>query len=184
MDTVKAPAKQAPPLEYPTIYDSFDEFANAFAGRVFPSALIPTVAGSFCSCGISILSGLSGTMPKQIVDKILKERASTDRKLIKEAFVVFSDVDRHPADTKGGNALCRYIKENNLGEILETSPRMNPNTGNQIKMWIWSPPHESLNPRDNLMPVYGKKLVRHNGRLTHVEMSDPRFTEHLNIREA
>lgn len=187
MDTVTTPAKKTAPAEYPTIYDTWDEFHSAFAGRMLPLGPIKSdVLGSFASCGISVLSGLSGTAPARIVDKILKERASTDRKNTREAFVVFSDIDRHPDSTHGGGALCRYIKENNLGDIIEAGPRMNPNTGNRIKMWIWSPPHESLNPNDKYLPVHGKRLIRMpSGMQAYVEPGDSRFAENLNpAREA
>src|SRR6202007_2960824 len=110
------------------------------------------------------------------VHKVLKERHKNDKKKIREAFVMFSDTDN--GASYGGNSLCRYIRENNLGEIIEMGPRMNPNTGNQIKVWVWAPPHESLEPRNRAMPVPGTKLVRGpNGFLERVGPDDIRWHE-------
>lgn len=170
--------KTAPPPDYPQVFDTFDEY------RVFQNLPCPAsgVFGTYLSCGASVLSGITHTKPSQIVDKILKERSSTDKKYTREAFVLFSDIDRHPNYETGGNALCRFIKDNKLGDILEAGPRMNPNTGNMIKMWIWSPPHASLDPRDKLMPIYGKKLI--NGPAGPRYEDDPRFIGGLHVRGA
>lgn len=117
------------------------------------------------SCGVSFIHGLAGTAPSAIVNKILIERHECDPKKIREAFVIFSDVEdyyrddnRNRRDT-GGDALARYIRENNLGTILETEARINPNSGNKIKVWVWSPPHPSLSGNDKHIPVFGMKRV-------------------------
>lgn len=134
---------------YPAVYDHIDSLA-AQLGISNPS----TVDGSYGSCGVSILSGLSHSPAEVIVAKVLKQRHPLDRKRIREAFVTFSDTDN--GGKCSGNALYKYIKDNNLGQIHEFGPRMNPNTGNMIKFWVWEPPHETLSPRYKYMPVYGK----------------------------
>jgi hypothetical protein len=168
---------QSPPPQLPHLYDTFDEFYGAIAhgsAKNDPN----NIFGTYYSCGVSVLSGLSVSSPEQMVNKVLKERAITDTKKIREAFVVFSDV----AEGHGGNSLCRYIKDNKLGDIVEFGPRMNPNTGNMIKMWVWSPPHESLHPSNRFMPVHGKRLVT-NGLGYPSYNDDPRFVDGR-IREA
>lgn len=117
--------------------------------------------GMGMSCGLSYLSGLD-TDPKGIVDKVLKVRHEGDKN-IREAFVLFSDradvyAGTSQQRTTGGDALCRYIRENKLGSILETGARKNPNSGNMIKVWVWSPPHESLEKVNRVMPVAGFTL--------------------------
>lgn len=165
----------APPSS-PRIYDTLDSFAVEHGLE-----MNSVVNATYGSCGVSILSGLNSTHPKDVVNKILKERAPTDRKFIREAFVMFSDTDNR--GTKGGNALCAYIKDNKLGNIVEFGPRMNPNTGNMIKLWIWTPPHESLHPEYKQMPVYGKVLVKNQYGSQYVDSSDARFVETRNARE-
>jgi len=173
-----APTVTPEPVRSPGIYDTLDAFIDVMdlSGTVeFKSA---NICASYASCGISILSGVTRSLPKDIVYKVLHERSRHDKKTIREAFVMFSDTDHD--GNRGGNALAAYIRENQLGDIVEAGPRMNPNSGNQIKMWIWSPPHKSLHPHDRYMPVYGKKLVRDKyGNLTHYE-DDPRFVSNLN----
>lgn len=145
----------APP-ELPTILDSFDDLCMSYVGRVLPMGSTPSssvsdILASYLSCGVSTLKGLSHSTPEQIVYKILRERAPTDYKKIREAFVVFSDTSKGP-----GNRLYAYIKEKNLGNIVEFGPRKNPNTGNLIKLWVWEPPHASLDVEDRMMPIWSK----------------------------
>jgi hypothetical protein len=117
---------------------------------------------SYVSCGVTLATGLSSQTPEDFVYKILCERNYADPKTIREAFVVFSDIDY----IGGGNAICAYIRKNNLGTILETEARQNPNTGNFIRVWVWSPPHKSLDPRYRYMPVRGKpRVINENGLL-------------------
>lgn len=184
MTTNTPTAKTQVPPQYPALYDTWDEFQNAFGGTTLPHYGSLNTIGSFISCGVTVLSGMSSVPPQQIVDKVLKERAPTDKKYTREAFVLFSDIDRSIACMTGGNALCRHIKENKLGDIVEMGPRMNPNTGNMIKVWIWSPPHESLAPSNKLMPIYGKVLIGGGTGPRYVD--DPRFAANLNYpaREA
>lgn len=144
----KSTVVEGPP-EFPRVYDGIDALTGAL-GINNPS----TVNGSYASCGLTMLSGLSVQSPADIVQKVLIERSPFDRKQIREAFVLFSDTD-YDGKT-GGNALFAYIVANKLGQITEFGPRMNPNTGNQIKLWVWAPPHASLEPRYKHMPVYGK----------------------------
>lgn len=168
------------PSTMPGIWDTFDEFTSTFQ-NLMPSTVRNQIIGTFSSCGVSVLSGLRDATPKQIVDKILKERHPNDSKKIREAFVTFSDTNHD--HIYGGNALYRYIKDNKLGDIVEMGPRMNPNTGNMIKFWVWAPPHEDLNPVNKFMPVYGKIMQRdQHGNIVYV--ADPRFQENRNTREA
>lgn len=126
---------------------------------------------TWASCGVSVLSGLA-TDPAIVVNQILKERQCADRH-IKEAFVVFSDVDyperrKQKGDTPpntavGGQRLADYIRDKGLGKIMESSTRTNPNTGNPIKLWVWEPPHEDI--KQKYMPRKGYRLqLDENGR--------------------
>lgn len=182
---------KAPP-DTPTLFDTWDMFVNYFPERV-PEEYRNSTLGSYISCGVTHMSGLSGVTPKQIVDKVLVQRHFSDKKTTREAFVLFSDI----AGSGGygpspGERLCQYIRDNNLGDIGEFGPRKNPNTDNMIKLWVWMPPHESLEPKDKNMPVYGK--VREYGPSGHfaryvngievfkkpADLVDKRFEENLN----
>ncbi len=157
------------------IYDHIDQIFSDLAGKVLPTKPKSHIGGCFFSCGISVLSGVSYTPPEEIVKKVLKVRHSYDSKKIKEAFVVFSDKCRRDSEVSGGDILCKYIRDNKLGDILEMGPRMNPNSGNMIKIWVWAPPHESLYPRDRNMPVWGHNMKTDKyGNISYVQ--DSRFS--------
>ena len=120
-------------------------------GQYMENAIGPALDGSEAvldhsnlSCGVSALWGLTKT-PKELVDIVLYDRnKGYGYKNYKEAFVVFSD----KTSSSRGQDLADYIRQNNLGAIIESEERVNPNTGNIIKVWVWSPPHQSLDPRD------------------------------------
>jgi hypothetical protein len=160
-----------PPPFRPQVYDTADYFASLVAN--YDNR--PIVGNSYVSCGVTMLAGLHNSSPSQIVDKVLKERNPTDVKKIREAFVMFSDTDN--GALMGGNALYSYIRENNLGNIVEFGPRMNPNTGNMIKLWIWEPPHKSLDPKHRNMDVYGMEKVRTNYGIEYVNANDERLKD-------
>lgn len=174
------PAFTPEPPEYPSVSDSLDAFVGAINEHLTSTARnvlqeASSVTGSYGSCGITVLSGLQRS-PEDIVNKILKERAPSDSKKIREAFVMFSDI----ASSPGGAKLYNYIKEKNLGNIMQFGPRMNPNSGNMICLWIWEPPHASLSPKHKYMPVYGKLLDMDSyGNYTQY-VDDPRFKSQLN----
>jgi hypothetical protein len=159
-----------PPPDRPVLFDTWDNYST-HAGIVNNS----NIEWSYGSCGVTILSGINVTEPALIVSKVLTERHKNDRKRIREAFVMFSDKDH--SGILGGNALCKYIQETKQGDIVEFGPRMNPNTGNMIKLWIWTPPHESLLPKDRWVPVRG--LTLKFGKFGWEYVEDPRFSENL-----
>jgi len=53
-----------------------------------------------------------------------------------EPFVVFSDT----IENAGGDALKKYIQDHpEYGEVLESEIRKNPNSGNQLRIYIYMP---------------------------------------------
>ena len=50
----------------------------------------------------------------------------------------------HDFDTRGyGLAFAEYIQNNLLGKILVTEARKNLNSGNMIRVFVWSPDYEA-----------------------------------------
>lgn len=144
------------PSEYPTIrhLTGGEDVVPAYTAPLDDDRLL----NSGASCGMSALWTLGQSSPESVVRKVLEERGSSD-KYIKEAFVVFSDIAYTGGyayrNTFGGHKLAKHIKDNKIGEIMESPIRINPNTGNHIQAWIWMPPH--LDVRDKYMPRYGMK---------------------------
>lgn len=55
-------------------------------------------------------------------------------------YLIFSDAKASRSHKiTAGERLADYIMEHNLGEVTWSSWKCNPNTGNKIKMWMWSP---------------------------------------------
>lgn len=52
------------------------------------------------------------------------------------AFLIFSEPD--DGGYYNGSRLKRKIESENLGKVTAFKPRMNPNSGNMLKMWVWA----------------------------------------------
>lgn len=155
VEEVKLDPSRPSPHPSPYMYDGIDAFMGVLPDNIQKDISESKLFGSYFSCGTTMLSGLSGKTPKQIVDKVLVERSENEYKTIREAFVVWSDTNY----SQGGEGLFAYIRDNKLGDVIKMGPRMNPNTGNMISIWVWAPPHKSLLPADRQMPIYGKTWI-------------------------
>ena len=87
------------------------------------------------SCGVYQLYSLSDGAAAAV-----KSYKSYARSLEGKAFVIFSDSEYHG----NGKALAKYIREKKLGRVAGSKPRVNPNTGRLIRVWVWAPDHEAL----------------------------------------
>jgi hypothetical protein len=110
------------------------------------------------SCGVTAAYSLSYCSPEEFVERVLKTRKPFD-KTIKEAFVIFSDVDYsamplYRGSMSMGQRIAAYLKDKNLGYVVETPAEKNPNSGNMIRVWIWHPPHN-----DDALRVEGKNRI-------------------------
>lgn len=70
--------------------------------------------------------------PLQLLLRFCVEE-NVDGNFLNYAFVVFTD----RVNSKRGQKLANYIVKNNLGRIVESRAKINPNTSNKIKVWIW-----------------------------------------------
>jgi len=52
------------------------------------------------------------------------------------AFAIFSDVLK-PKRKLSGTKFAKYIKDSGLGTVVETKIKINPNSGNKIRVWVW-----------------------------------------------
>lgn len=89
-------------------------------------------------CGVYEINGLEKTPHRTIkrVSEFLKEpQGYWEDEPIKLSFIVFTDATKN----KRGQTLATYIKRKKLGTVLGARARTNPNSGNKIKAWIWSP---------------------------------------------
>ena len=76
-------------------------------------------------CGIQELSGVSGDFPEDCL--VIASRAVG-------AYILFSDV----ADNyDGGPALAKLIRKHDLGTLSSPPSKVNPNSGNRLRAWLW-----------------------------------------------
>lgn len=129
-----------------------------------------TINDHFCSCSVAALNGVQHQTPEQTIKdycSLLKQRtySSADKKYVDGyrygyyIHVFFSGPEQgtlHPTDcwySKAGGGvdlLAAYIREHNLGQVVETPPRWNhrhagrkPGEGDVIA-YIWSPDPDAL----------------------------------------
>lgn len=58
--------------------------------------------------------------------------------------VIFSVTSSQTKKHKKGHELARYIKENNLGDVLVSKAKENPGHTGTLKAWLWTPNKNAL----------------------------------------
>jgi hypothetical protein len=110
--------------------------------------------GGINCCGLDELHDIRGTDPAEWFKEYQNKDGSYWR-FISVANVVFTDIDQ---PCKGsvkryywGDLWKDYIQKNKLGSVKTNRPRRNPNSGNMVKAYLWTPaPHlvERYEPED------------------------------------
>ena len=91
-------------------------------------------------CGILEVMHLRESAPKQTLIDICNydHHYNYEEELPKlqhHPYVIFTD----HIDMKYGKNFAKFIKKNRLGIITYSSKaKLNPNSGNNIRMWVWS----------------------------------------------
>jgi len=89
-------------------------------------------------CGMRELDYIQGEETIQIILTICSDIICDENKY---RHVVFSD----NGNKISGKKLEKEIKKQKLGSIISTVSKINPNSGNSIKAWIWTIDHKALN---------------------------------------
>lgn len=95
-----------------------------------------TLESTSC-CGVDEIEGLR-PRPEQTLSQIGDEKFSTDgwEEQRKQAFILITDT----VESGKGRELVAYIKKHKLGTVVGTKrSKKNPNSGNAIEAWLWSP---------------------------------------------
>jgi hypothetical protein len=99
---------------------------------------------SYISCGVWELNDLS-EKTTNILEQVAREYRDPDDPEAYEydddafAFLVFSDVEG-----SNGDVLAEHIRQERLGSLKESPARINPNSLNSIKVWVWAPDWDRL----------------------------------------
>jgi len=89
-------------------------------------------------CGVREIHGLSEYSTSSAAMKAFY-KAAILANVIKFRYVYFAQNGPHY-----GDKFAAYILENKLGEIIETGSHVNPNSGNKLKMFVWTLNIENL----------------------------------------
>ena len=110
-----------------------------------------TLTNMMC-CGVKELSGLSTC--RDATDAMLQFGKLTHLRVVRDddgkevkapfdrfRYVVFTQAKK--ADGYGIR-FAELIEDQGLGEIIETKFRVNPNSGNNVKVWVWTVDHKAV----------------------------------------
>lgn len=81
-------------------------------------------------CGISELVGADYERPIDFLHAVFRPTTRGHRN---QAYIIFSST------TPNGDRIAEYIVKHKLGELVGLKPKRNPNSGNKLKAWLWSP---------------------------------------------
>lgn len=108
------------------------------------------ILSSTTCCGVRDFDGLTGSKAKDIIDLISRDRFMyeenyrmgrfvVDKNTIVDnnayRFVMFTDVSQN---FKLSDNLIKFIKVNKLGKATKVAQAMNPNSGNKLRVVIWT----------------------------------------------
>ncbi len=102
------------------------------------------IEDSEISCGVSQLFSLNNEPVATISD--IAEYVFTPDELDGApnfTFLIFSDCDKKDG-LSNGQKLAQYIRDKRLGSIVASRARINPNTENKIRVWIWGVSFKAL----------------------------------------
>lgn len=88
------------------------------------------------SCGVHQLYGFGG----KVRDMITAARGHIGCR-----FLIFSDkVNKTKGYESGGQKLAKEIEDNRLGDLTKSTEGVNPNSSNNIAVWVWNPDHVAI----------------------------------------
>lgn len=94
------------------------------------------VRSSAC-CGIKEIADIyeSNKDNTEILQELCETRIGDENY---PPYYFFSDTNEDNIKFEYGKSLVKYIRDNKLGNIISTIPiKNNPNSGNDLKMWVW-----------------------------------------------
>lgn len=99
---------------------------------------------SFISCGITEVHHLPDQPPNATLFAVANHlyHKANGRPT---AFVMFSDVVTSGKDSRG-LLLAELVKSSNIGDLYESPRRINPRTGNAIRVWVLAVDHDKFRP--------------------------------------
>lgn len=97
-------------------------------------------------CGIKELTDLVAKGDPVLNMKDFVSQAY-DRELFngKFRYGIFAEANQFDSNAKTyGRQFAKLIIDNKLGTLVETERNVNPNSGNEVKVWVWTINHEAV----------------------------------------
>lgn len=94
-------------------------------------------AATNISCGVRQVNGLRKDSHAVLMEIAFNQY---DQGQTRTAFVIWSD----HAGVSSGALLTDYIRKNSLGNVVASTPALNPNSTHEIQVWTWALPHDKL----------------------------------------
>ncbi len=95
------------------------------------------ITESDISCGVAQLSRLHHT-PKTLIQEAFNHNEAGKEWAEEFVHLLWSDNLGRGVALRGGEKLAKVVRAENLGALFVTRSRRNPNSGNQIKTWMWA----------------------------------------------
>lgn len=95
-------------------------------------------------CGVREICGLGEDQSAtKSMESFLVATAPYDGSVMRRdrfRYVIFTSINK----SRYGQRFAGHIRANNLGEVTEIGPAVNPNTSNQLTVWVWTVDHDNL----------------------------------------
>lgn len=88
-------------------------------------------------CGINEMQGLSGFSVGEF--RSMLAGMEDDGELNHGAFLIFSQATGRHLNRKYGEEFASFIRKHNLGTLASPPAKINPNSENLLKVWLWGP---------------------------------------------
>lgn len=88
------------------------------------------IFGTHGCCGADEIVGIWDYDPADVVRAVLQRRADN---FVNIPLYVFSGTGEGYCEE-----LAKFIKKNKLGSVVKSREKVNPNTGNHIRIWVWA----------------------------------------------
>ena len=106
-------------------------------------------------CGVKEIAGLSFTTSAQHAIRqfgdltYYRQVKDCNNKILPAPFenfryVMFTQANMPGGMAKYGDSFAAFIQKHKLGSLVETPYNLNPNSGNQVKVWLWTVDHPKV----------------------------------------
>lgn len=92
-------------------------------------------------CGLNEIVGVAYNSPQDVMRMVCEYKNLSDTKDNRDyvPLMFFTDTiyKKKPA-VQSGQSFAKFIEDNKLGVLSKSTIRINPNSSNRIRCWIWS----------------------------------------------